>query len=93
MTRAQIYQPAKTAMQSGRANTKRWVLEFEPEEAKKLDPLMGWFSSGDTRGQVKIRFTTKQEAIAFAEKNGYAYQVREPKLRAIHLKAYADNFR
>ena len=93
MTRARIYQPAKSAMQSGRANSKKWVLEFEPEEAKKLDPLMGWVSSGDMRGQVKIRFTTKQEAIAFAEKNGYAYQVQEPKPPAIHLKAYADNFR
>jgi hypothetical protein len=93
MTRARIYQPAKTAMQSGRANTKKWVLEFEPAEAKKLDPLMGWVSSGDMRGQVKIRFTTKQEAIAFAEKSGYAYQVQEPKARAVHFKTYADNFR
>ena len=93
MTRARIYQPAKTAMQSGRANTRKWVLEFEPEQRQKIDPLMGWVGSGDTRRQVKIEFTTKQEAIAFAERNGYAFQVQEPKARAIHLKAYADNFR
>jgi hypothetical protein len=93
MTRARIYRPAKSAMQSGRANTQKWVLEFEPAEPKRIEPLMGWVSSGDTRGQVTLRFDSKEEAIAFAEKNGYSYWIEEPHSRHIRPKSYADNFR
>ena len=88
-----IYQPAKTAMQSGRANMKRWVIEYQPEEAKQADTLMGWIGSGDMRGQVKIRFDTREEAIAYAERNQLTYQVKDPKVRKIKPKSYADNFR
>ena len=68
MTEARIYQPAKTAMQSGQANTRKWVLEFEPAAAKIIDPLMGWTGSADTREQVHMKFDSKDEAVAFAKK-------------------------
>ena len=90
---ARIYQPAKTAMQSGQGNTKGWVLEFEPEEKKLTEPLMGWTSSGDMRGQVRLRFATRDEAVSFAERHAIPYAVREPKKRRIRPKSYADNFR
>ena len=70
MTEARIYRPAKTAMQSGRNNTKQWILEFEPTEARRADALMGWISSGDTRAQVRLRFATKEDAVAYADKHG-----------------------
>ena len=88
-----IYRPAKSAMQSGRANTRDWVLEFEPAAPAIVDPLMGWTGSPDTRRQVRLRFPTKAEAIAFAAKHGLDYQVSEPEERAIRPKSYADNFR
>lgn len=88
-----IYQPAKTAMQSGRANTRRWILEFEPDSPKLIDPLMGWIGSRDTRGQVRIKFESKEEAIAFANKHGLSYRVSEPARRMVRPKSYADNFR
>jgi len=92
MTEVRIYQPAKTAMQSGRHNTKRWILEFEPGSKKEVEPLMGWVSSADTRSQVRMYFDSKEEAIAFAEKNDYGYRVQEPKARHIKPKNYAENF-
>lgn len=92
MAEVRIYQPAKTAMQSGRANMRKWVLEFDPTERKTQDPLMGWAGSGDTATQLRMRFETKEEAIAYAEKNGLIYRVMEPKTRRIKPKAYADNF-
>lgn len=91
--RVRIYRPSKTVMQSGRANTQRWVLEFEPSERRRLEPLMGWTSSGDTRGQVRLAFDSKEEAIAFAERHAYAYSVEEPRHPAVRPKSYADNFR
>ena len=72
---ARIYMPARTAMQSGFANTKDWLLDFEPEEPQAIEPLMGWTSSGDMRQQVHLRFSTKEEAIAYCERNGIAYQL------------------
>ena len=92
-SRVRIYQPAKTAMQSGRGNTKRWVLEFEPTAPKAHDPLMGWVSSGDTRGQLHLRFASKQEALAYAKRRGLAVEIEEPRERRIRPKSYADNFR
>jgi hypothetical protein len=85
--------PPRAATQSGRARNGNWVLEFEPSEQMRLDPLMGWAGSGDTRGQVRLRFGTREEAIAYAEANGLAYEVEEPKPHRIKPKVYADNFR
>lgn len=88
-----IYKPAKTAMQSGTANTKEWVLEMERDMARAIDPLMGWTSSGDTQNQIRLTFESKDEAVAFAVKQGWAYTVREPKPRKPIKKSYADNFK
>jgi hypothetical protein len=92
MSLARIYKPAKTAMQSGTAKTKEWVLDYELAEARQVEPLMGWTSSGDTRQQLQLRFDTKEEAIAYCERHGIAFQVTEPKQRARRMMAYADNF-
>jgi hypothetical protein len=90
---ARIYKPAKTAMQSGFAQTKEWVLEHEPSVPRQIDPLMGWTSSADTRAQVRLEFDTREEAIAYAERNGLPYRVEEPKPRGLVRKSYADNFK
>jgi hypothetical protein len=91
--RARIYQPAKNAMQSGRARTKQWVLDFEPETAREIDPLMGWTSSNDMRQQVQIEFATRDEAVAYADAHAIPYQVFEPHKPAAKAKSYADNFK
>ena len=88
---ARIYKPTKTAMQSGTANTKEWLLEYEPVK-KQTDALMGWVGSSDTRSQLRLWFDSKEEAIAFAEKEGIQFTVEEPHARALKPKAYADNF-
>jgi hypothetical protein len=93
MAVARIYRPAKSAMQSGWRNTRHWVLEFEPAERKQHDHLMGWVGSGDTQGQVRLSFDTRQEAVAFAKRHGLVAQVREPHERRPGPKSYADNFR
>jgi len=90
---ARIYKPTQTAMQSGLARSKEWVLEYEPEAPREIDPLMGWTSSRDMRSQVRLAFATKEEAIAYATRNGIAHVVAEPKPRAATRKAYSDNFR
>ncbi len=92
MTVARIYRPAKTAMQSGRANTRKWILEFEPGMAKTIDPLMGWTGSGDMESQVRLRFETSKEAVDFAKRHGLAYQVVEPRERTVRARNYSDNF-
>lgn len=79
-------------MQSGRGNTKEWVLEFAPESARKADPLMGWTGSGDMRGQVRLTFPSKEEAVSYCRKNKIPFQVKEPHERKMHKKTYADNF-
>jgi ETC complex I subunit conserved region len=90
---ARIFRPAKTAMQSGSARTKDWVLVQESDGTKSVDPLMGWTSSSGSDGQVQLAFETKDEAIAYAEKAGLAYTVTEPQTRKPVRKAYADNFK
>ncbi|HET6183870.1 MAG TPA: ETC complex I subunit [Acetobacteraceae bacterium] len=90
--RARIYQPPKTAMQSGRAGTDKWVLEFEPQSPHRPDPLMGWIGSADTQPQVRLQFDTREEAVAFAERQGIAYEVEIPHERRVRPKAYAENF-
>ena len=92
MTIARIYRPAKNAMQSGTARTQNWVLDFEPSEPRQIEPLMGWTSSGDTRQQVRLRFATKDEAVAYCERHGLAYQIHETEPPARRTMAYADNF-
>lgn len=91
---AKIYQPARTAMQSGQARTKGWILEFIPAKARFIDPLMGWTGSADMNSQVKMTFDTKELAIAYAERNGIEYLVSEPKKRSHILRqnGYGDNF-
>lgn len=91
--RARIYQPAKTAMQSGKARTNLWLLEYEPERPREIDPLMGWTSSSDMRQQIQLEFDTLEEATGYATRHGIAYQVFEPLRPAPKAKAYADNFR
>ncbi len=93
MAHARIIRPAKTAMQSGRANTRQWILEYEPATRRQPDPLMGWASARDTLNQVRLRFDTLEEATAFANRNGFDYTVVEPHPRMIKPKSYADNFR
>ena len=89
---ARIYKPSKTAMQSGLANTKAWVLDYEPEQPRQVEPLMGWTSSGDMRQQVRLRFASKEEAVAYCEREGIPYQVFEAKPSARRIISYSDNF-
>jgi uncharacterized protein YcnI len=89
---ARIYRPAKNAMQSGKAKTKDWVLEFEPASARKPDPLMGWTTSSDMNGQIRLTFETRDEAVAYAQRHEIAFQLVEPKTPKRIIKAYADNF-
>ena len=87
-----IFKPSKTAMQSGKARTKDWVLEHKQTSARKPDPLMGWSSADDTTNQVRLSFETKEEAIAYAERHSLEYTVQVPREVKPKLKAYADNF-
>jgi hypothetical protein len=89
---ARIYKPAKTAMQSGAAKTKDWVLDYAPEEPRVVEPLMGWTSSGDMKQQLRLRFDSKEEATAYCERHGIPYQLFESKEPAPRAIAYADNF-
>jgi hypothetical protein len=89
---ARIYKPTRTAMQSGTAKTKLWALDYEPEEPRQVEPLMGWTSSGDMKSQLRLRFETREEAIAYCEKNGIPYQVFEAQAPERRKIAYADNF-
>ena len=89
-----IYKPARSAMQSGKANFDNWVLEFDATAPRTVDPLMGWTSSADTRQQLKLTFDTKEEAIAYCEREGLPYHVLpvNPVARFIK-KSYSDNFK
>ena len=89
---ARIYRPAKTAMQSGKARSRDWVLEFEPASARVPEPLMGWTSSTDMNDQVRLEFDTRDEAVAYAQSHGLAFQLSEPREQKLIIKAYADNF-
>ena len=90
---ARIYRQPKTAMQSGMAGTEGWVLDFEPAQARRADPLMGWSGSADTQTQVRLRFDSREEAVAYAERNGLPHDIELPHIRHTRPKAYADNFR
>ena len=90
---ARIYQPARNAMQSGKARTRSWVLEFEPQTPPGADPLTGWTSSSDVRQEVHLRFASKQDAIAYAERENIPYRVIDSHKARRQRKSYADNFR
>ena len=90
---ARIYSPAKTAMQSGQAKTGHWVLEFDPEMPRKIDPLMGYTTSGDMKSQIRLTFPTLEEAVAYAKRNGIAHRVQQPKEPRRRQISYSDNFR
>ncbi len=92
--RARIYRPSRTAMQSGTAGTHHWVLEFSPAQARQIDPLMGWTSSGDMDAQVRLRFKDRAAAEAYAEEHGIDAIVITPKTRRPNLRkgGYGDNF-
>src|SRR5260370_19567793 len=89
---ARIFKPAKNAMQSGTAKTKDWQLDYEPEQPRAIEPLMGWTSSTDMKQQLSLRFHTKEEAVAYCEREGIPYLVFEPKEPSRRPPAYADNF-
>ncbi len=91
MKKAKIYKPTKTAMQSGNRNTKNWILEFDTLETG-TNQLMGWQTSKDTMSEIKLEFSTKEEALNFAKKNNIQYYVVEPQKRKVIKKSYADNF-
>ncbi|MFM5953989.1 MAG: NADH dehydrogenase ubiquinone Fe-S protein 4 [Novosphingobium sp.] len=90
---ARIYQRPKNAMQSGRARTGDWILDFAPAEAKRPDPVMGWAGSGDTQSQVTLTFASAAEAQAYANKYGIEAEVHATPPRKLKIQAYADNFR
>lgn len=90
---ARIYRLSKTAMQSGRAKTGKWRLEFEPRSPKRVDSLMGWTGSADMNGQVSLLFETQEAAVAYCHRRGIPYRVQEPHEGKPRPKAYADNFR
>lgn len=89
---ARIYLPAKTATSSGRAKTRYWLLEMEPEDRKTIDPLCGWSGSGDTQQQIQLRFPSKETALAYAKRNRIEARLFAPKSRIVLPKSYADNF-
>ena len=91
MKKAKIYKPSKTAMQSGKANTKMWLLEFETLN-NSISPLMGWESSKDTLSEVKLEFLTKEQAVKYAKNNNIDYYIIEPQSRKMIKKSYTDNF-
>jgi ETC complex I subunit conserved region len=90
---ARIFQRPKNAMQSGKAHTDEWVLEFTPAEPRKADPLMGWAGSGDTQAQVQLKFPSLAAAQAYAMKKGIAATFIPTPPKTLKLQAYADNFR
>jgi hypothetical protein len=89
---ARIFRPSKTAMQSGKAQSKKWLLEFQASSATRPDALMGWTSSMDTNGQVRLSFDSKEEAIAFARSHSIPHQVFEAAEPKRQPRAYSDNF-
>ncbi len=90
---ARIFRPTKTAMQSGQAKTKEWVLEYEPDKPREAEPLMGWTSSSDMKQQIQLHFETREEAIDYAKRNGIPYRLFEPHPRERTKKSYAENFK
>ena len=90
---ARIHRPARSAMQSGTANVKDWRLDYEPERAREIEPLMGWTSSGDMRSQIHLTFDTAEEAVAYAVRNGIPYRVEAALEPTRKFQTYSDNFK
>ena len=90
-----IYMPSRNPMQSGRGrgSNEGWVLEYELETPRRPENLMGWTSSSDTLNQVKLNFVSQEDAIAFAEKKGWAYTVLPKQERVVKPRNYVDNFK
>lgn len=93
MTVARISELDRKTTQSGKANSGRWLLEFERQEPLRADPLTGWAGSGDTKPQVRMTFASKEEAIAYCDRHGYAHHVVPAPPVKLKIQAYADNFR
>ncbi len=93
MTVARIIEEQRKTTQSGKAKAGRWTLEFERQEAQRPDPLTGWAGSGDTGTQVRLGFASKDEAIAYATRNGFTFHLIPAPPVALRLQAYADNFK
>ena len=90
--KATIYQPAKGVTQSGRGKLSAWRLDFDLSASRGIEPLMGWTSATDMRQEVSLKFSSREEAVAYCERNDIEYRVREPKQRRVRVRAYADNF-
>ncbi len=93
MTQVRIFQKSKNAMQSGRRGAENWIVEFEPAEAQRADPLMGWAGSSDTKRQLTLTFASLDAAKSYVEKRGLTYHVVAPAQKVMKVQAYADNFR
>lgn len=94
MPSARIFRPSKEASQSGLARTKLWLLEFDQTSARETDPLMGWYGSSDMMQQVRLEFDTREEAVAYAQREGIAYRVEEPAKTPLRKGlSYSDNFK
>ncbi|NCO03146.1 MAG: ETC complex I subunit [Alphaproteobacteria bacterium] len=91
--KVRIFKPSKSTMQSGHGKSDQWIIEADTTSGKKAEPLMGWTSSTDTLGQIRMAFETKEAAIAFAEKKGWQYIVATDKARKVRPRNYGDNFR
>jgi ETC complex I subunit conserved region len=90
---ARIYRPTRTAMQSGSAKSTRWLLEYDAESDRLVEPLMGWTSSGDMKSQIKLWFDSKEDAVTYATRNGIAFRVEEPREATRKAVSYSDNFK
>ncbi|WP_372422822.1 ETC complex I subunit [Salinarimonas chemoclinalis] len=90
---ARIFKPSRGATSSGKARTRRWVLRFDPASPRRIEPLMGWTASTDTRQQVQLSFDTREQAVAYAEREGIAYVVDEPEEPTRKVISYSDNFK
>ena len=90
--RVRIYQPAKNAMQSGQAKSESWLIESLPQSNRKPDLLMGWVSSADVQRHVRLKFKSQEDALNYAKKQGWMYDLIAPKRKTTKIKAYADNF-
>ncbi|XP_075397145.1 NADH dehydrogenase [ubiquinone] iron-sulfur protein 4, mitochondrial [Tenrec ecaudatus] len=89
--KVRIFVPARNNMQSGVNNTKKWKMEFDTRERWE-NPLMGWASTADPLSNMVLTFSTKEDAAAFAEKNGWSYDIEERKVPKPKSKSYGANF-
>lgn len=90
---ARIFRPAKTAMQSGKAKTNKWILQYEPEVARTIDPLMGYTSTSDAKSQIKLVFNSQEEAVSYAKRNKIPFRISQANDRKIFRASYPDNFK